>query len=162
MTAGVSVPEETRAEVLRLARSGLSRNEVARRVDVSTATVSRICKAAVPPVTFDRTKIAQATDAKVQDAKARRAAISEGLLDDLGKIRDMLFTEQDRVMVTKDGDVVNYQAKPDAGDLRNLMTAIGIALDKHVVLARFDSDDRDLPAVEVFLRGQGVPSLFGQ
>ncbi|NYE50246.1 transposase [Spinactinospora alkalitolerans] len=74
--------------MVELARSGLSRNEVARRAEVSTATVSRVAAAA--GVAFDRSRTKNATKAKVADAKARRAQLSLDLLDDVEHVRSVL------------------------------------------------------------------------
>lgn len=156
------VDSETRKRIEAMARTGEhSRNAVAREFGVSPSTVTRICREATPPITFDRTATAVAVEAQVTDMKARRARLAEGMLDDVDKIRGMLFTDQRRVHMSVTNGEQEFWSPPSPGELRDLLTATGIAIDKHLVLVREDSDDRDLPAVEVFLRGQGVPSLFG-
>lgn len=156
------VDAETRKRIEAMARTGQhSRNAVAREFGVSPSTVSRICSEATPPITFDRTATAVAVEAHMDDMKARRAALARGMLDDVDRIRGMFFTDQRRVHMSVTMGEVEYWTPPTPGELRDLLTATGIAIDKHLVLVREDSDERDLPAVEVFLRGQGVPALFG-
>nr|WP_237532071.1 helix-turn-helix domain-containing protein [Streptomyces sp. SID8352] len=57
----------------------MGRNEIAREIGRSLRTVS--VYAAEMGLGFDRSKTAAATEAKMQDAKARRAAIIQGLYD---------------------------------------------------------------------------------
>ncbi|MGY0023742.1 helix-turn-helix domain-containing protein [Streptomyces sp. YJ-C3] len=76
---GGRVTAEERAEIIRLARSRKGRNEIARLTRRSLRTVSLICED--EGISFDRSATAAATEAKMQDAKARRAAIIEGLYD---------------------------------------------------------------------------------
>lgn len=74
------VTDFDRQEVRRLAtEENLGRNEIARRLNRSPRTISEIAAALDPPVTFDRTMTAVATQARVIDAKARRAEIIQRL-----------------------------------------------------------------------------------
>ncbi|MFF3452883.1 hypothetical protein ACFYXH_00895 [Streptomyces sp. NPDC002730] len=76
---------EQREAVLAAARSGASRNEVARQTGVSPASVTRICTAA--GVSFDRTATAIAVEARVIDQKAARVNLAGNLLDDVAEAR---------------------------------------------------------------------------
>ncbi|MGW7361987.1 hypothetical protein ACWGI8_00815 [Streptomyces sp. NPDC054841] len=76
---------EQREAVLDAARSGASRNEVARQTGVSPASVTRICSAA--GVAFDRTATAAAVEARVIDLKAARVNLAGNLLDDITEAR---------------------------------------------------------------------------
>lgn len=145
------VDSKTRALVRKLARSGLSRNEVARRSGVSTYSVSKICADASPPITFDRRAIAAATEAKIIDHKARRAAISGQMLDLVGEFQSRMFKELTVRTTDGQGTVITYTVDPTARDWKDTMTAIGISIDKHLAIVRIDSDDRDLPAVDQWL-----------
>lgn len=83
------ISEEQRADVLRRARAGESRNRIARETGVSASSVSRIAKAA--GVTFDRveqTELATASRAAAQ--RADRVDQAQGLLDDLAAGRARL------------------------------------------------------------------------
>lgn len=146
------VTDKIRARVIELGRTGeWSRNAIAKDVGLSGATVSKICREAQPPVTFDRSAIRAATEAKVFDAKARRARLAEGVLDDADEIRKRLFAQLTVKTTDGNGMVVEYQVDPSARDWKDAATALGIMIDKHLVLARADSDDRDLPAVDAWL-----------
>lgn len=80
---------EQREAVLTSARSGASRNEVARQTGVSPASVTRICTAA--GVSFDRTATAVAVQARVIDQKAARVNLAGNLLDDITEARVRLY-----------------------------------------------------------------------
>lgn len=147
----VPVDSKVRAKVRRLAREGLSRNEVARRVGISTSTVSRICAAASPPITFDRTLIREAQEARTVDLKARRQAIAQGLLDDVDRLRTMLFEPVERTHMSVTLGEQKYMAAPAAGEIKDLLIGAGIALDKHVALVKHDSEGVDLTGLDAFL-----------
>jgi transcriptional regulator with XRE-family HTH domain len=93
VSRGVPITAGKQAEIVELARSGLSRNAVARKAGVSPSTVSRI--AAAEGVTFSRARTVEATRAKVADAKARRAVLSVELLDDVAHARGRLRGQGD-------------------------------------------------------------------
>ncbi|MGV9281636.1 hypothetical protein [Streptomyces sp. NPDC003730] len=84
---------DPRTQVLDLARAGHGRNEVARRTGIPPTTVTRI--AAEAGVTFDRTATAQATEARVIDAKARRVLVGGQLLEDIDQARAQLHAATD-------------------------------------------------------------------
>lgn len=113
--------DRKRAEVLDLARSGLPRNEVARRADVGTSTVSRLC--AAEGITFDRAATAAATEAKVTDVKAGRIGHAAALLDDLAHARRQLRSAE------------------TARDLADVARAVSLLAAAHVRLVQVDPDD---------------------
>jgi hypothetical protein len=78
-------------------------------------------------------------------------ALSTAILDDVDKMRERLFAEYLVRSLDRDGNTVELMALPTARDWRDTLTAIGIGIDKHIVLTRHDSDDRDLPAVDAWL-----------
>lgn len=86
------VDDEDRNQIVRLHAQGLSRNAIARAIGRSGRTVSRIAAELDPPLTFERGEQVQAaTQAKVIDAKARRAQLALDLLDDAERLRLQLF-----------------------------------------------------------------------
>lgn len=89
----MTTPDDPRTEVVRLARDGHGRNEVARLTGVPPTTVTRIASEA--GVAFDRTATAHATEARVIDAKARRSILAADLLDDVQVARERLHRAED-------------------------------------------------------------------
>lgn len=144
--------EATRERIRELARGGMSRNAVARDVGVSARTVSRICAESVPPITFDRAQTAAATQARVIDLRAERARIAERALS---KANDLLnLTEAPHELTHWDKDGVLHRAtieQPTAADVQRYLIGFGVVLDKHLLLVRHDSDDRELSSVDKWI-----------
>lgn len=88
------VTDKERAAVRRLAAEGKGRNEIARELERSPRTISLIAEKLDPPVTFDRTMTAVATQARVMDAKARRAALVLRAYTRAEKIYDRLEADE--------------------------------------------------------------------
>lgn len=156
------VDAKTRARIEAMARTGQhSRNAVAREFGVSPSTVSRICREATPPITFDRSATSAAVEAHARDLKAQRATLAQDVLDEARAVLAKFQQQHVKIGWYQGMASEHIMDGPESGDVKNYAIALGVLVDKHLVLVREDSDDRDLPAVEVFLRGQGVPSLFG-
>lgn len=86
------------------------------------------------------------------DLKARRAALSVTMLDEVDRLVSKLTASHVLTHFDKEGFMHSgYIDGPQSGDVKNYATSIGILLDKHLVLVRTDSDDRDLPAVDQWL-----------
>lgn len=146
------VDSKTRARVRKLARSGKSRNAIARECTLSPSTVSRICAEAKPPISFDRSKTAAAVEAHSIDLKAKRATLSVRAVTEVERLFGLLDAQHEVIHWDKDGIMHRGTiASPTSGDVKNYATSIGILIDKHLVLVKTDSDDRDLPAVDQWL-----------
>lgn len=87
------VTDAERAEIRRLHAEGVGRNEIARRIGRGLRTIS--VQAAKMGLDFDRTATAVATQAKVTDSKARRAAIVERLYSRTERLLDQLDAADD-------------------------------------------------------------------
>lgn len=128
-------------------------NQLAREFGVSPDTISRIAK--TEGVTFERTATKNATAAKQADNAARRAELSQRLLD---RAVEALGQMDSEFLVFNFGGRDNTYAehrldRPPTGDLRNLMTVAAIAVDKHLAIERHDSDGGEgLAAVDAWLR----------
>lgn len=146
------VDSKTRALIRKLARDGKSRNAVAREAGVSTSTVTKVCSEARPPITFDRSATKVAVEARVVDLKARRVELAQLMLETAFTLHGKLFEQRTVSTTDGSGGVVSYEVDPTAKDWQATLTAIGIATDKHLLLVRTDSDDRDLPAVDAWLQ----------
>jgi transposase-like protein len=157
---GIRLSDETKAEILRLCRDGVSRNDIAKRVGCSAASVSGVVKRAREEtgdaaLTFDRSKVAAATEARKVDLAARRAALAQGLLDDVEKLRAELFAPTTIYSFGgKDNSYNERQVdKPPFADQLKIVQAAGAAIDRHLKLDAHDNDEQGLTAVDAFLKG---------
>ncbi|MCQ6250903.1 helix-turn-helix domain-containing protein [Streptomyces malaysiensis] len=80
--------------VRRLAAKGKGRNEIAREIGRSSRTVSEIAAKLDPPVSFDRTATAVATEARKADAKARRLALIHRAYSRVEKLYERLEADE--------------------------------------------------------------------
>jgi ParB-like chromosome segregation protein Spo0J len=145
------INDDDREQVRRLHAEGLGRNDIARAIGRSPSTVSKI--AAALGLTFDRTATAVATEARKADARAMRAEIAIGLLEDVVRLRAQLF---------KSCTVFNFGGKentfeqalidePTFADKRNILTAIGTAVDRAMKLDAYDKIDETLSGIDAWL-----------
>lgn len=119
-------------------RAGEARNEIARRFGRAAGTVTNI--AAEEGLGFDRSATEVATAARQVDNRARRAELIAALYEDADWMRRKLREQHTVHDFTKDGEfVTGIIDLPTAGDMRAYMTAVGIALDKALVLERADA-----------------------
>ncbi|MFF5228439.1 helix-turn-helix domain-containing protein [Dactylosporangium sp. NPDC000521] len=157
------VTDEDRERVVELHAQGLSRNEIARQIGRSGKTVSNIAQKA--GLTFERgPEVAAATEARKVDAKARRAALALALLDDVDRFRAQLFAPV--IAFNFGGKDNTYEEReipePTPRDKRDLMNAIGIAIDRSVKLDEYDSG-ASLGQVVSLLEtlGRGLTAKYG-
>jgi len=130
MARGVPVQPQTRAEVIRLHGTGMSRNEIARVTGVSTAQVSRIC--AAEGLTFDRTKVEEATKARAVDLAAELATLSAGMA---AVAKQELDRARKPYIVYAFGGMSNDYSEhelplPPAEAVRSMQTTAAVAHDK--------------------------------
>lgn len=142
-----------RQRVRELHAEGKTRNDIARAIDRSASTVTKL--AGEMGLSFDRAATEAATAAKVADAKARRAAIVARMYDQIEKILTRLEREQHTITETSYGKKISWvdtDLPPD--QIRALMQAIGAATQTAVRIEQLDSGDSG--AV-----GSLLGSLFG-
>lgn len=137
---GRPVTDQDYEDVRRLHAAGLSRNAICKETGRSGRVVSRI--AAELGLSFERSEATRAaTEAKKTDARTRRAALALALLDDAERLRRQLFSP----MVAfnfggKDNTYEEHQIpEPTPRDKRDLMQAIGTAIDRSVRLDEYDA-----------------------
>lgn len=150
------IDSKTRAKVRKLARDGLSQSAIARQVGISGSTVGRICAAAKPPISFDRSKTKAAVAAHTIDLKARRVELAGLLVQDAYDLRARAWAEKSVTIMTpemaeKGMEPATFTVEREGREVQSFFTSLGIALDKHLVLVRHDSDDRDLNAVDAWI-----------
>jgi hypothetical protein len=123
--------EKIADEVKALASTGMSRNKIAEKLGVSTATVTRAAK--LRGVEFDRAATVAATEAVIHDARKSRADLS----------MRMLALAHEAVSAANQA-----LAAGEAGDFRNYVVGAGVAQDKHLVLEQSVQASRSLSAVD--------------
>lgn len=126
------------AEIVRLAAEGLGRNEIARRLVVSVAAVSKHA----PVGSFDRSATAAAVKARQVDMAARRSELASDLLDEVARLlADMRAGHLAFGWYGKDGE---YRFKkleePPPADKRALAGAASSLLSQHLRLVDHDTD----------------------
>lgn len=132
------VTAETRAQVAALHAEGLGRNEIARRIGVSGATVTNIARDL--ELSFDRSATALAVRARQIDLADERQSIKAMLLV---RGREALEAMDAPALVYSFGGRDNTYSErlldaPPVGDQRNLMTIAAIALQRFADLDRVD------------------------
>ncbi|MGW0550549.1 helix-turn-helix domain-containing protein [Streptomyces altiplanensis] len=134
------VTDQTRADVRRLHSEGLGRNEIARELDRSPRTISVIAEKL--GLDFDRTATAVATQARVTDSKARRAAIVAGLYDIAeDEIAYLKKVGGYRLVEVSVGAPVEYTVgRLPAQDRKALITGISTATSSAARLEALDGD----------------------
>ena len=134
------VTDEDRRSVAQLHDQGLSRNDIALELGCSGRTISRIWTEHTPPPTFERTRTAAATAAKVADGAARRAQLKLDALDSAGKLMSQMFAPT--VVYNFGGKENDYNERaveePPFRDKRDIATAIKALADTALKLAEYD------------------------
>lgn len=119
---------------------GATRNDIARALERSGATVSKY--AADLGLSFDRSSVQAATEARKADARSRRAALQTLLLDDATRLRAQLW--QPHEYIDHGGkefvEVRWTQPEPSPADKLKLMQAAGAAIDRSLKIDEHDSD----------------------
>ena len=145
--SGPFSPEE-REQVVRWIKAGLSRNEIKRRTGRGGATITRIAQD--NELTFSPAEMMRpALEAQGLNMRARRLALAEKLLEKAHRLTE----ELDKPGMLYFPDYKNSAAirvkikrlQPD--QVRNLMTAIGIAVDKVAELERLDTPQEGKTAI---------------
>ncbi len=140
------IPDEVRAQIADAIRAGGSCRGIAREFAVSTATVRKIAGEAGVAAPFTREQTKNATRARVADLADRRARLAEKMLDLAEHIADRATAAYTVVIATKDDVFRETLDEPPLGEVRQAMTAVGIALDKHMALIKFDTKEVANPA----------------
>lgn len=129
------ITDSDRDEVRRLHAAGHGRNEIARAIKRSAATVSKI--AAGLGLSFDRAaEVATATAVRSADLAARRVHLAETLHTDAERLRAQLWAPCITGAFGGKDNVWSEQplARPLFADQRQIMSAVSIAVDKSLKL----------------------------
>ena len=136
----IRISETERCKVAELHAQGKSRNAIAAELGRSGRTISKICAEHDPPLTFERTRTAAATAAKVADGRARRTQLQLDALESAGRLMSQMFApakvysfggkENDYNEVTHD--------EPPFRDKRDIATAVQALANTALKLAEYD------------------------
>lgn len=124
------IPDSTRQRILELATAGESCGAIARELGVARSTVSVIARAMGH--TFDRSATKQATEIRVADVRASMADLARKLVATAHRLHDELYAPSlVYAFGGRDNDYSEHVLEqPDARTKRELLTSIGIAVDK--------------------------------
>lgn len=130
-----------------------SARQIARDHDVATSTVSRLAKATGEGDGWQRSQTKNATEAAKADNASLRAATSRRLLLKANEFLDQMDQEHTAFNFGGKDNTFNSKVlpKPPVSDLRNLMTAAAVAIDKHLVIEKHDNSGESHAAVDAWL-----------
>jgi transposase-like protein len=134
---------QLRADILRDIQDGqLSRNEIARRRNVSPSTVSKIAKDEGQSAAFDRTQTAKATRAKQIDNAARRTVLIDRMYDVASHMLDRVTSPYTQVVSGPAGAEFVTTKLPPLRDAQAGMSSAAIAIDKAARMEAANGDSR--------------------
>lgn len=129
------LPEEYHDRIRELHALGYGRNRIAREIGRAPVSVSRT--AVLLGLTFDRSQIQAATEARLADLAERRSMLAEDLIEDAEKLRAQMW--KPAIIFSFGGKDNTYAeehvSEPPSGDKRALMSTAGMAIDRSLKLA---------------------------
>lgn len=138
------LPDDKRSAILADIKTGTKgRNQIARDHGVSVGTVTKLAKDSGSTDAFDRSETAKATRAAVEDNRSRRARIASELLDDVERFRKRAWSPYTYYERGTDGPELVTLDQPPLKDAKEAYVAIGISLQRHAELEKFDADRGD-------------------
>lgn len=121
-----------------------SRERVAKKTGLTRYRIDKICKA--EGLKWDRSDagLRAMWAANAQDARAVRSQISQQVLDELQSIFQKMH-EPHVVVGWHQGMAFEHTLQgPTSSDLKNYATTIGILIDKHLVLERYNTENGEV------------------
>ncbi|MDF7641737.1 helix-turn-helix domain-containing protein [Bifidobacterium sp. ESL0784] len=152
-------PNVTQAEqdkIRELHAQGKSLNSIAKTLHRSTSTIKKY--ADLMGLSFERGATVNATMAKTADAAAKRAILKDRLLDEATSLLEDLHKPYPVYMFTQSGSYLEHEMKkPPADVVRNLMTSVGIALQRSIDLERVDQQsEASTTVIDDYLKSIGI------
>ncbi|MFD0210823.1 hypothetical protein ACFVH9_17220 [Streptomyces hirsutus] len=152
MARTFSVEDEERLRQLHA--DGVSRNEIARRMEWSVGTITNHAQRL--GLSFDREAVRAATDARQVDLKDQRQRAQQRLMDFFNR---QLDRAESRYLVhgwSHTGEsVAEWLQQPPARETKDLTSAATQALDRALKLAQFDAGDTGRENAKGLLRTLG-------
>lgn len=159
---GTPLTDEEIEHIRELHEQGRSRNEIARELGRSPGTITNHCNRL--GLSFDRTPVIAANRARRADAETRRRELTENLLDDAERVRQLIFSEYTQIQyigpnAIRREDVLGL---PPAKDMHDYARTFNILATQHAKLAAMD-DDGGLTGALQSLNGLGaaLQAAFG-
>lgn len=127
-------------QIRELHAAGKGRNDIARALKRSGASISKACVDMGLP--FDRTAVQMATEARKADAAARRALLEIAYLEEAHRLVEEVRAPA--VVYNFGGKENTYEERlhdePDAASKLKLMQASGVAVDRALRIAEHDAE----------------------
>ncbi|MFB6392619.1 hypothetical protein [Polymorphospora lycopeni] len=135
------IPDDKRAAILADIRENkLGARQIAKKHGVAVSTVSKFAADANVANAFERTQTENATRARAADLRAARAELAEQLIDDAQRLRERAWSTYSYYERSNEGPELVTLNLPPLAEVRQAYTSIGIALDKHMALKKFDDN----------------------
>ena len=133
------ISDQDRERVRQLHARGMSRNDIAREIGRAAGTVTKIARQL--GLSFDRTATKAATEAKVADARDRRANLAVALLADAERLREQLWRSCSIYNFGGRDNTYNevLVVEPPFADKLKILQSVNIAVDKALRLDEYDS-----------------------
>jgi hypothetical protein len=128
---------------------GLSCEQIAAELGRAKGTVSKQCRKL--GLSFSREQTQAATEAKVADAKARRAEAVRLYMDDWHRIRARAWESYEVPMGSGTGVEVIILEKPPAPDLRAFYGSMSGCIKDQIAIEKHDVDAAALSDVDAWL-----------
>ena len=129
-----TISEDRFDEFRDLHEQGLGRNAIAREMGIAPVVASRTAE--YLGLTFDRSRIQAATEARLADLADRRSRLAVDLIDDAEKLRAQMW--QPAIIYSFGGKDNTYAEEhvpePPSADKRALMSTAGMAIDRSLKL----------------------------
>lgn len=156
MAHPTKVTQAEQDRIRELHGQGKSLNAIAKQLHRSNSTVKKY--ADLMGLSFDRTNTVNATKAKSADAAAKRAELKHRLLDEAASLLDDLDKPYPVYAFSQSGKYTEHRMKkPPADVIRNLMTSVGIALQRSIDLERIDQQsETSTTVIDKYLKSLGI------
>ena len=129
-----TISEDRFDEFRALHAKGLGRNAIAREMGIAPVVISRTAE--YLGLTFDRSQIQAATEARLADLAERRSLLAEVLLDDAEKLRAQMWKPAVVYAFGGKDNVYTEEpvSEPPPADKRALMATAATAIDRSLKL----------------------------
>jgi hypothetical protein len=144
-----AVDDAERDRIRELHGQGLSCNAIAAELGRSRSTISGQCRKL--GLSFDRASTRQATEAKVADAKARRAEAVRLAMDDWHRLRERAWSPYRVAMGTGEGLETITLELPPAQDTRAFYNSMSVCIKDQIAIEKHDADPGSMSAVDAWL-----------